>query len=91
MLPGLLLVFVSTICGHRAPTVARLCCPSSAGGGSVQEAFAMTAEEAKAAPDASYVTQLKGGGRSYSVYVYRCGLVWLSLPESVRVRAWVDG
>jgi hypothetical protein len=38
----------------------------------VQEAFALTEEEAKAAPDASYVTQLKGGGHSYSVYVYRC-------------------
>lgn len=44
----------------------------------------MTAEEAKAAPDASYVTQLKGGGRSYSVYVYRCGFVWFSLLENVK-------
>lgn len=35
----------------------------------------MTPEEAKTAPDASYVTQLKGGGRSYSVYVYRCGML----------------
>ena len=49
--------------------------PARAGGGSVQEAFAMTPEEAKTAPDASYVTQLKGGGREYSVYVYRCGLL----------------
>ncbi len=39
----------------------------------MQEAFAMTDAEAKAAPDASYVTQLKGGGRAYSVYVYRYG------------------
>lgn len=41
------------------------------GGGSVQEAFALTNAQAKAAPDPLYVTPLKGGGRTYSVYVHR--------------------
>ena len=41
------------------------------GGGSVQEAFALTDVQAKAAPDPLYVTKLKGGGRTYSVYVHR--------------------
>ena len=41
------------------------------GGGSVQEAFALTDAQAKAAPDPLYVTKLKGGGRTYSVYVHR--------------------
>lgn len=41
------------------------------GGGSVQEAFALTDAQAKAAPDPLYVTQLKGGGVTYSVYVHR--------------------
>ena len=40
------------------------------GGGSVQEAFAMSREEAKTAPTADYVTHLRGGGQEYSVYVY---------------------
>ncbi|KAL3145004.1 hypothetical protein ABBQ32_003506 [Trebouxia sp. C0010 RCD-2024] len=40
------------------------------GGGSVQEAFALTDAQAKAAPDPLYVTPLKGGGRTYSVYVH---------------------
>ncbi|KAG7666955.1 putative Apyrase 1 [Nannochloris sp. 'desiccata'] len=40
------------------------------GGGSVQEAFAMSREEAKSAPKADYVTHLRGGGQEYSVYVY---------------------
>ena len=47
------------------------------GGGSVQEAFALTDAQAKAAPDPLYVTKLKGGGRTYSVYVHR--LAW---PQS---------
>ena len=41
------------------------------GGGSVQEAFALTDAQATAAPDPLYVTQLSGGGRTYSVYVHR--------------------
>ena len=41
------------------------------GGGSVQEAFALTEAQAKAAPDPLYVTKLKGGGKQYSVYVHR--------------------
>ena len=41
------------------------------GGGSVQQAYALTDFEAAAAPD-GYVTQLSGGGRAYSVYVHRC-------------------
>lgn len=41
------------------------------GGGSVQEAFALTDAQAKAAPDPLYVTKLKGGGVEYSVYVHR--------------------
>lgn len=36
----------------------------------MQEAYALTPAEAKAAPDASYVSTLKGGGRTYQVYVY---------------------
>ena len=40
------------------------------GGGSVQEAFAMSHDEAKSAPKADYVTQLRGSGQEYSVYVY---------------------
>ena len=49
------------------------------GGGSVQEAFALTDAQAKAAPDPLYITQLKGGGRTYSVYVHRY-LLPLLLP-----------
>ena len=41
------------------------------GGGSVQQAYALTDFEAAAAPD-GYVTKLSGGGRAYSVYVHRC-------------------
>ena len=41
------------------------------GGGSVQEAFALTDAQAKTAPDPLYVTKLKGGGHTYSVYVHR--------------------
>ena len=40
------------------------------GGGSVQEAFALTEQEATAAPD-GYVTQLQAGGSRYYVYVHR--------------------
>mmetsp|Transcript_4525 Transcript_4525/g.7673 ORF Transcript_4525/g.7673 Transcript_4525/m.7673 type:complete len:453 (+) Transcript_4525:180-1538(+) len=39
------------------------------GGGSVQEAFALTPESLKAAPPAS-VIKLKGGGKEYNVYVH---------------------
>ena len=40
------------------------------GGGSVQEAFALTNEEAKDAPK-GYISTLSGGGKSYNVYVHR--------------------
>lgn len=40
------------------------------GGGSVQQAFALTEAEAKDAPE-GYVTTLTGGGRTYHVYVHR--------------------
>ena len=40
------------------------------GGGSVQQAFALTEAEAEEAPD-GYVTTLTGGGRTYYVYVHR--------------------
>lgn len=40
------------------------------GGGSVQEAFALPADEATAAPT-GYITQLKAGGTAYNVYVHR--------------------
>lgn len=41
------------------------------GGGSVQQAFAIKAQDASKAPP-GYITQLSGGGRTYSVYVHRC-------------------
>lgn len=40
------------------------------GGGSVQEAFALTPAETGAAPAANYTMALSGGGRAYSVYVH---------------------
>ena len=40
------------------------------GGGSVQQAFAMSPEEIKSAPKSDYITKLKGGGKEYSVYVH---------------------
>ena len=51
---------------HEDKTVAAI----DLGGGSVQEAFAMTKEEATAAPHANYTTVMTGGGRDYHVYVY---------------------
>jgi hypothetical protein len=62
------------------------------GGGSVQEAFALPAEEAAAAP-AGYVTRLRAGGREYSVYVHR----WVRsvniflLGWAGRSQRWVGG
>lgn len=41
------------------------------GGGSVQEAFALPDDGAAAAPS-GYVTKLRAGGNTYSVYVHRC-------------------
>jgi hypothetical protein len=41
------------------------------GGGSVQEAYAMTPDEAAAATNKTYLTELKAGGQTYHVYVYR--------------------
>ena len=49
------------------------------GGGSVQEAYALTAAEAAAAPDPQYVTELHGGGKAYHVYVHRWGGCWWGL------------
>ena len=40
------------------------------GGGSVQQAFALTEAEAESAPD-GYITKLIGGGKAYNVYVHR--------------------
>jgi apyrase len=40
------------------------------GGGSVQEAFALPDDAASAAPK-GYVTKLRAGGSTYSVYVHR--------------------
>jgi len=40
------------------------------GGGSVQEAFALPADEARSAP-AGYVTQLAAGDATYNIYVHR--------------------
>ena len=40
------------------------------GGGSVQQAFALTAEESEAAPD-GFVMPLSGGPKTYNVYVHR--------------------
>ena len=47
------------------------------GGGSVQEAYAMSDKEAAAAPDKMYLTELHGGGKTYHVYVHR----WVSRGE----------
>lgn len=52
--------------GPHSDTVAAI----DLGGGSVQEAFAMSDAEAATAPKADYVTSLRGGGQQYSVYVY---------------------
>lgn len=40
------------------------------GGGSVQQAFAMSPDEIKDAPEPDYITTLRGGGKEYSVYVH---------------------
>lgn len=40
------------------------------GGGSVQQAFAISAKDAATAPE-GYITQLSGGGKAYHVYVHR--------------------
>ena len=40
------------------------------GGGSVQQAFAMSPSEIKDAPKQDYITKLKGGGKEYNVYVH---------------------
>ena len=44
------------------------------GGGSVQQAFALSHTEANTAPE-GYVIQLAGGPLTYHVYVHRCGFV----------------
>lgn len=40
------------------------------GGGSVQEAYAMSQSEVEKAPHSDYVTKLRGGGQEYNVYVH---------------------
>lgn len=40
------------------------------GGGSVQQAFALPADVAHAAPRSDYIMALAGGGRAYDVYVH---------------------
>lgn len=40
------------------------------GGGSVQQAFAMSPSEIKESPKSDYIKTLKGGGKEYSVYVH---------------------
>jgi apyrase len=52
--------------GPHSETVAAI----DMGGGSIQEAFAMSDAEAAAAPKPDYVTALRGGGQQYKVYVY---------------------
>lgn len=54
------------------------------GGGSVQEAFALTGAQATAAP-AGYITPLKAGGTTFNVYVHRWVRVWAG---SVDVCGW---
>jgi hypothetical protein len=44
------------------------------GGGSVQQAFALTPTEASQAPD-GYITKLSGGGKEYHVYVHRSSTI----------------
>ncbi|KDD73355.1 GDA1/CD39 nucleoside phosphatase [Helicosporidium sp. ATCC 50920] len=56
--------------GHLGSPEADTVAAIDLGGGSVQEAFALTPLEALAAPDPSYVTALQGNGRAYKVYVH---------------------
>jgi len=56
--------------GNLGKGEARTMAAIDLGGGSVQQAYALTAFEAAAAPD-GYITKLAGGGRTYSVYVHR--------------------
>lgn len=57
--------------GHLGKAEDKTVAAIDLGGGSVQQAFAVKAEDAGKAPP-GYITQLSGGGRSYSVYVHRC-------------------
>jgi apyrase len=56
--------------GHLGKDEAQTVAAIDLGGGSVQEAFALTEHQAKAAPDPLYVTKLSGGGKDYNVYVH---------------------
>eukprot|EP00891_Asterochloris_glomerata_P009175 jgi/Astpho2/9175/fgenesh1_pm.00137_%23_2_t len=56
--------------GHLGKPESQTMAAIDLGGGSVQEAFALSDAQAKAAPDPLYVTSLSGGGRSYHVYVH---------------------
>ncbi|BDA45973.1 Apyrase 2 [Coccomyxa sp. Obi] len=55
--------------GHLGQSEEKTVAAIDLGGGSVQQAFAISAEEAAKAPP-GYVTQLSGGGRTYNVYVH---------------------
>jgi hypothetical protein len=51
------------------------------GGGSIQEAFAVSSAEGKAAPE-GYVSTLHGNGQTYNVYVHRWGVAPWCLPAA---------
>jgi apyrase len=77
--------------GHLGQKESNTVAAIDLGGGSVQEAYAMAADEVTTAPDAQYLTQLRGGGRQYHVYVYsylgyglmaaRAGVLDEQIPE----------
>lgn len=56
--------------GHLGQSEEKTVAAIDLGGGSVQQAFAISAQDATKAPP-GYVTQLSGGGRTYNVYVHR--------------------
>ncbi len=56
--------------GHLGEAEEKTVAAIDLGGGSVQQAFAIKPQDASKAPP-GYITQLSGGGRSYSVYVHR--------------------
>jgi len=65
--------------GNLGKGEARTMAAIDLGGGSVQQAYALTAFEAAAAPD-GYITKLAGGGRTYLVYVHRRAACWAAAP-----------
>ena len=58
--------------GHLGKEPGQTIAAIDLGGGSVQQAFAISEKDAASAPD-GYITQLSGGGRTYHVYVHRWG------------------